>query len=178
MGQYNSGMEMEIIELSSSDAPAYQQLRLYGLQESPSAFGSSYAEEVDRPLSLVAERLEDQLNHVFGAANEKGDLVGVITLRREGHIKGAHKAYIFAMYVLPEYRKRGIGRALTEEAIARAAELGLRQVSLSVVSSNQAAVNLYKSCGFELFGLEKEAFLIEDKFFDLAYLVRRLVHNH
>ena len=165
---------MEIHQLSSAHAKAYQELRLFGLQESPTAFGSSYSEEVDRPLSMVAERIDDRLNHVFGAFAAEGQLIGVTTLRRDGHVKGAHKAYIYAMYVTPEFRQRGVGRALLDAALARAAKLGLRQVSLSVVTANRAAVHLYESAGFETFGLEREAFYVGEAFYDVAYMAVKL----
>jgi ribosomal protein S18 acetylase RimI-like enzyme len=147
---------------------------LFGLQESPTAFGSSYSEEVNRPLTVVAERLDDRLNHVFGAFDAEAQLVGVVTLRREGHLKGAHKAYIYAMYVTPEFRQLGVGRALLDAALARAAELGLRQVSLLVVTANRAAVRLYESAGFETFGLERDAFYVGEAYYDVAYMALKL----
>lgn len=165
---------MVIEQLGPEAALAYQKVRLYALQESPAAFGSSYAEEVDRPLAVVAERLGDKSNHVFGAIDGEGQLAGIVTLRWERRPKSSHKAFIFAMYVLPEYRGQGIGRALLETAIGRARELGLRQLNLSVVEANEAAVHLYESLGFERFGLEKEAFKIDDTFFDVAYMALRL----
>ena len=34
---------------------------------------------------------------------------------------------------------------------------GLRQINLTVIASNRAAYSLYETCGFEEFGLEREA---------------------
>jgi hypothetical protein len=96
---------MEIRQLASGDAAAYQELRLLGLQESPIAFGSSYAAEVDRPLDVVAARLGDPRNHVFGAFADDGALTGVVTLRREPQGKTYHKAYVYGTYVRPGYRR-------------------------------------------------------------------------
>lgn len=165
---------MNIQQLSAADAGAYRELRLYSLQESPAAFGSSYEEEVDRPLETVAKRLADGDNHIFGALSDEGDLRGTITLRRDTHVKGAHRAYVYAMYVLPQYRRQGVGRALMEAVIARARELGLSWISLQVNQANEEAVRLYESCGFEMFGLEKDAFRIGDDRYDAAYMALRL----
>jgi ribosomal protein S18 acetylase RimI-like enzyme len=165
---------MRIRLLTSSDAIIFQELRLYALQESPSAFGSSYAEEVGRPLEVVAERLGDEDNHVFGAFTEDGRLVGEAILRWEKREKNDHKAFVFGMFVLPEYREQGVGRALLEAVVSRASELGIRQVNLTVNNSNEAAVQLYESCDFERFGLEKDAFRIGDDFCDVAYMSLRL----
>lgn len=165
---------MKIQQLTADDAETYQELRLFALEESPTAFGSSYAEEAGRSLDVVAERLQDARNHVFGAFGDDGQLIGIITLRRGHHVKTAHKAHIFGMYVHPQHRRQGLGRALLQAAIARARDLGLRQINLSVVKANQAAVLLYESCGFEHFGLEKDAFKIGSDFYDVAYMALRL----
>jgi ribosomal protein S18 acetylase RimI-like enzyme len=168
---------MKIEQLTPDDAAIYQELRLFALQESPAAFGSSYAEEVDRPLEVVKGRLADPRNHVFGAFSEDGQLVGMATLRREERVRTDHKAFLFGMYVLPEHRRQGIGRALLEAVVSCAEGLGDRQVNLTVNSENSAAVLLYEACGFERFGLERDAFRIGDGFFDTAYMALRVQGN-
>lgn len=165
---------MEIRELTAEDAAVYQALRLFGLEESPTAFGASYEEEVDRPLEEVAERLRDARNHTFGAITEEGQLAGIATLRREEREKLRHKAHVFGMYVRPELRRRGAGRALLEATVARAREIGVRQVDLGVTNSNAAAVGLYESFGFERFGLERDAFKVGAEYYDVAYLALHL----
>jgi hypothetical protein len=67
---------MEIRQLSGEDAEMYRALRLRGLDESPTAFGSSYAEEVGRPVAVVKRRFADEHNHIFGAFTGDGRLVG------------------------------------------------------------------------------------------------------
>ena len=162
---------MEIRQLARDDAAAYQEARLFGLQESPNAFGSSYAAEVDRPLEVVAARLDDVRNYVCGAFADDGALIGVVTLRREPQGKTDHKAYVYGTYVRPEYRRQGVGRALMEAVITRAREVGLRQIELSVTQANEPAVLLYESCGFERYGLERDAFRVGDAFYDVAHMV-------
>ena len=164
---------MEIRELSADDAAAYRELRLFMLTESPAAFGSSYAEVAGRPLEQFVERLEDPQNYHFGAF-EEGELVGVTTLRLTKRPKLRHKASLFAVYVRPEYRRRGAGRALMQAALARARELGVRQVNLGVSRAGKAAVRLYESCGFVQYGVEKDAFYVDGRYYDVAYMVCRL----
>lgn len=166
---------MQVRLLTPDDAAVFQALRLEGLRAAPTAFASSYAEEVDRPLSVVAGRLSPAENHVFGAFAADGRLVGVAALRREPHVKLKHKAFIWGMYVTPDFRRRGVGRALVEAAIARARELpGLRQINLEVATSNRAACALYESCGFETFGVEREASQVDGAYHDASYMALRL----
>lgn len=165
---------MEIRQLGGEEAVVYQELRLFGLQESPTAFGASYDEEADRPLEVVSERLQDERNFVVGAFTDEGRLAGIATLRREEREKLRHKAHVFGMFVLPQYRGQGAGRALLERLIERAREIGVRQVDLGVTADNEAAVGLYASCAFERYGLERDAFKVGDDFYDVAYMALRL----
>jgi ribosomal protein S18 acetylase RimI-like enzyme len=50
--------------------------------------------------------------------------------------------------VLPEYRGKGIGRALLHAVIGRATQLGCSAVTLEVRKDNANARHLYKSVGF------------------------------
>lgn len=53
------------------------------------------------------------------------------------------------VWVTAEARGRGMGRTITTRLLERAADGGVRRVSLSVESGNSRAVALYRSLGFE-----------------------------
>ena len=164
--------------LDSSDLTAYRDLRLAALQESPTAFGSSYAEEAKLPLTELADRLNPPNkpdNGVLGAFVDDGQLVGTLGFAREYRVKRAHNALIWGMYVSPEFRRQGFGAALVDEAIAHARRLGsLRQIILSVTANNMAAGALYRSRGFERIGLERDALCIDGQYFDEEQLTLSL----
>lgn len=63
-------------------------------------------------------------------------------------LHGDHHAHIFLLYVLPEHRRKGIGKALMLHAEAWAKARGDRQIGLQVFQSNQPALNLYDRLGF------------------------------
>ena len=100
---------MQIGELGAEHARAFQELRLAALRECPSAFASSYEEEHDTPIAVVAERLAAKPDRCVLGAWLKSDLVGMVGLQRERIRKLSHKAYIWGMYVAPAARRRGLG---------------------------------------------------------------------
>ena len=163
---------MRIRELSEDDAASYWALRLRALREEPEAFGSSYEESKERPLADAVERLRAASakgDFTLGAFEdgERGDpgerLVGIVAFVRAPGKKNRHIGDIFSMYVAPEARGKGYGRALVEALIARARTLdGLEQLILAVVTTNAAATALYRALGFEVYGQQRHALKLDD----------------
>jgi RimJ/RimL family protein N-acetyltransferase len=164
---------MFLRRLNPADAEAFQTLRLYGLRASPTAFGSSYEEEVERPLHVIAQSLgEDSGRAMFGAFID-GQLVGIAGFRRETGIKQRHQGALRSMYVAPDFRKRGVARALITEVIRFAqSQDGLRQLTLTVTAGNQAAIAAYVHAGFVAFGIAPQALQVDGEFFDEVYMVK------
>ena len=77
------------------------------------------------------------------AAVVDGELVGQLAVIKSGHGYGE-----IGMMVVREWRGRGVGTALMEAAIAYAREQGLHKLTLSVFAHNEAAIALYRKCGF------------------------------
>ena len=69
---------------------------------------------------------------------------GMLTVLDEGQITN--------VAVHPDARRRGYGRVITESLLAYAKEHGLASISLEVRDSNEAAIALYRACGFEICG--------------------------
>jgi ribosomal protein S18 acetylase RimI-like enzyme len=75
------------------------------------------------------------------------------------------------MYVAPEARGRGLGRALLESLIAHARTLaGVERLTLSVVPDNQAAKSLYLRLGFVSYGLEPRAYCLDGEYWDSEHM--------
>ena len=166
---------MQVRRLLPEDAEQFQAVRLRGLHEIPSAFASSYLEEADTPLTVVAERLAYKPEGAVFGAFTADVLQGVVGVQREGMTKLAHKAFIWGVYVVPEARRFGVGRALMEQALRFArAELDVRQVNLSVNTQNSAALAMYQGLGFEVFGTERGYLLVDGVLYDEYHMVYRV----
>lgn len=61
---------------------------------------------------------------------------------------GPGEYYLDSLAALPEYRGKGIGRALLEDGIQKGIILGFRQVSLVADAEMPKLINLYQSVGF------------------------------
>ena len=161
--------------LGADDAAAFQALRLAALQEVPSAFGSSYQEEKDEAVSLVAERLAPAPGRGIVGAWVDGQLVGTLAIRRKTSVKQGHQAVIWGVYLAAAQRGQGIAQAMLAEALAFAKQqAGLLQIHLGVTTSNTSALRLYQAAGFSIYGTEPAALFIDGQLFDEYLMVLRL----
>ena len=166
---------MQIRNFVTEDAHVYQALRLAALRECPSAFASSYEEEHQTSLSVIAARLSANEDRCVLGAWFEAELVGMVGLQREDLRKLAHKAFIWGMYVAPGARRRGVGRQLIDHALLRAASMnGVRQINLGVNAANVEAIALYEAAGFTSFGLERGFMLVSGELHDELHMVRNI----
>lgn len=93
---------------------------------------------LDEPGFLIAERNTHD-HPVLG-------YVVADTIDNHGHALG----HIKDLAVHPDHRERGIGSELLTTALRRLAAQGAATVKLEVRASNDAAMNLYRSFGFEI----------------------------
>ncbi|MGD6793132.1 N-acetyltransferase family protein [Metabacillus indicus] len=84
----------------------------------------------------------------------------------------AHQAE-FGVGVLQEYWGLGIGKNLLKESIAWAEAAGLKKMTLKVLQTNEKAIKLYESCGFEVEGiLKNDKFLSDGKYYHTVVMGR------
>jgi RimJ/RimL family protein N-acetyltransferase len=162
-------------QLTKDDVASFRRVRLLGLQESPTAFGASHAQEEKIPLEDLAKRLEGTPDRWVIGAFDEAELIGVIGFIREGGDKSRHKGFIWGMYVLPTFRGKGVGRALFSEALSRIDLIpGLKKVGLTVVTTNLSALRLYEKCGFRKFGEEPAALCVDGTFHAEFHMARMI----
>lgn len=113
--------------------------------------------------------------HVAVAVSDDMKIMGTANMYANRSGPGAHVSSASFM-VDPKYQGQGVGRALCQYTLGWCREQGFRSVQFNaVVDKNVAAVELYKSLGFEVIGTVPEAFLHpKDGFVGLHVMYRRL----
>lgn len=142
--------------LRDDDAEAFVALRRESLLDAPLAFAASPADDLATSPQSVREQLrrgpESAIVGAFAPA-----LVGAVGVMRERHIKAAHKARLWGMYVVRGHRRAGIAAALLQAALDHARRMpGISQVQLGVTSA-PAAQRVYERAGFSVWGIELDA---------------------
>jgi ribosomal protein S18 acetylase RimI-like enzyme len=148
-----------------------RELRLQGLKTDPVAFGSSYEEEEN----FTEDEWKRRTGNALFAISDDDILVGTITYVFSDRIKTGHIARIFAAYVDPNYRGRGVGKKLLSTALNRIQEnKNIVKVQLMVNIKQNAAVALYKSLGFAIVSEMKKELKVDDEFYD-EYVMEKML---
>jgi len=135
------------------DVEVYRDIRLHALADSPSAFGSTYAAEADRPLEAWVER-------VNRCATSDGTAV---FLAYDGDtcigLAGCYDAddlaadfQLISMWVAKEHRGTRVATDLVDAVIDWTTQRGARTVGLWVTRGNDRARRFYERMGFVLTG--------------------------
>lgn len=146
----NAGSDRVSIDcLEPREVMRLRDIRLRALRDAPTAFGSSYEVEAARDEAEWRRRAEawaDRDQGVILLARLGGDDVGVAAGFRDGD--GRCLAWLVSMWVAPEARRSGVGRALVGEIAAWAESIRVDALRLHVTSGNDSARRLYEAAGF------------------------------
>jgi ribosomal protein S18 acetylase RimI-like enzyme len=142
-------VEVTVRRVRADDGPVLKAIRLAALLESPSAFGSTYAAEVDQPDEHWASRAS------LGAAGRRSAIYLAIVDQSVVGIVGGYRPdpagssiELVSMWVLPAQRRAGIAAKLVDAVVAWASETNATSVELWVTRGNDSAVRLYEAAGF------------------------------
>ena len=152
---------MHVARLQSLDAPRYRELMLEAYELAPDAFTSTAEDRAKEPEAFWVKRIADPtgMTEAFGAFDGE-ELIGTVALEFSAKPKTKHKALVIGMYVTAAARGGKAARALLDAAIESARMRGgIVGLTLTATEGNKPAISLYRSAGFEVFGIEPMAIL-------------------
>jgi phosphinothricin acetyltransferase len=102
-----------------------------------------------------------------------GEILGWAALRpvsRRACYRGVTENSI---YVARSARGRGVGRALLDELVRRADELGIWTIQAGILAGNAASVALHERCGFRVVGTRERIAKKRGAWCDVVLMERR-----
>ena len=136
--------------ITPENAPTFKAARLRALQDTPTAFGSTYAKE-----SQLTNA--DWVARANNSNGEKSILYMAIENKAVIGIAGSYldhdnptQAHLISMWTAPTHRQQGIGRLLVEKIISWASLRKAATLKLMVTSNNDSAAAFYRRLGFAL----------------------------
>lgn len=124
---------MEILEMTAGHIP--QALALWERTE-----GIGLDEDVDNPEAL-GRYLERNAGMNF-AAFEEGKLIGAILCGTEGR-----RGYLHHLAVEPVFRRKGVGSALVDKALAALKKAGIGKCNLFLFRANEPGRQFWEKTG-------------------------------
>jgi ribosomal protein S18 acetylase RimI-like enzyme len=144
-----ASVDVTVRRVRADDGPVLKAMRLAALLESPSAFGSNHAAEVDQPdkhwasrAALGAVGLHDAT--YFAVVDQS--VVGIVAGYRPD--PAGSSIELVSLWVSPPHRRAGIAGKLVDAVIGWARETDATSVGLWVTRGNDAAVRMYEAAGF------------------------------
>jgi ribosomal protein S18 acetylase RimI-like enzyme len=157
---------MHVSSLDGHHLAAYRELMLEAYEQAPDAFTTTADERRQEPESWWLKRIGSSSGSstsfgVWDGAN----LVGSVAIEYAIKPKTRHSALVLGMYVKPVHRSKGAGRSLMAAVIkAASARPEVLVLTLTVTEGNEAALRLYRSVGFEAWGIQPNAIRTESGF--------------
>lgn len=143
--------------IEPADALVLRQLRLESLKTDPEAFLSTpeYESQFDEHYFVrrLAFNTKPPLFGYWGCF-DKNRLLGYVQLAQDLLPKGNHVAFLYELYVQPDYRQQGLARQLVGYLINQCRNSGeIEQIILYLTANNKPALKLYDCLGFKQKGV-------------------------
>ncbi|MEK5310879.1 MULTISPECIES: GNAT family N-acetyltransferase [Bacillus] len=134
---------MEILQASQADLNQVSQYTELALKEG--SLGK-YTVGNEKTNNMMGKVLDN--NGKLLVAKELDQIIGwVLFGSQKDSITDKYLGFIYEIYILEDYRKKGYAKKLLEECTKDIKNQGLHEVSLVVYSGNKA-IELYKQLGF------------------------------
>lgn len=132
---------MQLRVISGEDWAAFRELRLRALTDSPNAFSVTLAEVTSNAEPIWRGRAGGPSPVILAFDGDQAVAMGGLYTPH-----GSDEAFVWGMWVEPEWRGRGLGSRILQELVDGADQRG-RTVFLHVTEGNDAR-RLYEAHGF------------------------------
>lgn len=173
-GEQNSSRSVIVRQATLEDAEALHQLDLCLEKETdidiPSVVPCSQANYQ----RLIARTMSSQRMELHLVAEIDGRVVGQLRCTGYRRREFRHVASL-DIAIHRDFRGQGIGTLLMKETVNWAVSTGsIKRLELSVYTSNEVALRLYKKTGFEVEGLRKKGLCHRGKYVDYFTMAKLL----
>lgn len=155
-----------IRDASFADADQFRELRLFALQDAPTAFSADLDINRKHSKRFWEDRLRPDPHGIIFFAEHNGQLIGMTGIHRGESSKTKHTAGIWGVYIRPEWRGLRIAEGLIDVCCEWAKLQTVEIVKLGVMSTNESAVRLYERIGFTVYGTEPKALFYDGQYYD------------
>lgn len=147
-------MTAQLSELHLPSPPAGVRVHTFTPEDAPEWLAVNAAAFAEHPEQgrLTQKDLDERMNQPWFtpetfwlARDERGELLGYMWVKREPQ---AQAAEIYVLGVSPGAQGRGVGKFLTQYALARMHATGVKEMDLYVEGDNTPAIATYTQYGF------------------------------
>jgi L-amino acid N-acyltransferase YncA len=119
-------------------------------------------------------RVHSPAQYPIWVAELHGAIAGWLSFR-EFLSRSAYRGTVeISVYVNEKFRRRGIGRKLLQQAIARAPQLGMHSLIGLIFSHNEPSIALFRAAGFERWGFLPGVARLDETLHDLTIFGRHV----
>jgi ribosomal protein S18 acetylase RimI-like enzyme len=158
--QPGQGQQLRAIRLESvhynNTAFAISQTQLLGLSH-------------DQWEHACSSAMIGQHNAIY-LATHYAQVVGMIGCQIDASPKMRHAGIVWGMYVNPLHRGKRLGTQLIQHIIAHGEQLGLHMLKLSVTTTQEAAITMYRRVGFARYAYEPALLHVDGNDIDALHM--------
>ena len=148
----------------------FKDIRLEALKHDWIAFVVAYEDE----MNLSEKEWKEKIKNIIFALNDN-IIVGLVEYKFETLNKMRHVAYINDLYIKKNFRGRGIGKKLMEEAILKIrANSEIEKIKLIADPVQKPTISLYQKLGFKKIALIKKELKYKGKYYDDLHMEKWL----
>jgi RimJ/RimL family protein N-acetyltransferase len=137
-------LQIQLLKLTSTDAPRLRAIRLKALADSPSSFGADYVIESEKPINYWENYL--RISNWCIVISD-GEDIGLLEVSKAANDRNAD-CWLSGWWIDKSYRGRGISKLMLDWLDQLCLEKGWSKQGLGVWPENEGAIAAYLKLGF------------------------------